>query len=87
MAVKSFFTCSSLATFPLRTRARTPRASISAAVIDADGKYLGKYRKTHIPQVDPGFYEKFFFRPGNLGYRSMVGAHCIEGDAHRATPV
>ncbi len=39
-----------------------------AAVIDADGKYLGKYRKTHIPHVDPGFWEKFYFRPGNLGY-------------------
>ncbi len=39
----------------------------TAAVIDADGKYLGKYRKTHIPQVS-GFWEKFFFRPGNLGY-------------------
>ena len=36
--------------------------------IDADGSYLGKYRKTHIPQVDPGFYEKFFFKPGDLGY-------------------
>lgn len=40
----------------------------TAAVIDADGKYLGKYRKTHIPQVAPGFWEKFYFRPGNLGY-------------------
>jgi len=39
----------------------------TAAVIDADGKYLGKYRKTHIPQVK-GFWEKFYFRPGNLGY-------------------
>jgi beta-ureidopropionase len=39
----------------------------TAAVIDADGSYLGKYRKTHIPQV-AGFWEKFFFRPGNLGY-------------------
>jgi N-carbamoylputrescine amidase len=39
----------------------------TAAVIDADGKYLGKYRKTHIPQVQ-GFWEKFYFRPGNLGY-------------------
>lgn len=39
----------------------------TAAVIDADGSYLGKYRKTHIPQVQ-GFYEKFYFRPGNLGY-------------------
>jgi len=40
----------------------------TAAVIDADGRYLGKYRKTHIPQVDPGFYEKFFFKPGDTGY-------------------
>ena len=40
----------------------------TAAVIDADGTYLGKYRKQHIPQVRPGFYEKFFFKPGNGGY-------------------
>lgn len=40
----------------------------TAAVIDADGKYLGKYRKTHIPHVAPGFWEKFYFRPGNMGY-------------------
>jgi len=40
----------------------------TAAVIDADGKYLGKYRKNHIPQVNPGFYEKYYFKPGNLGY-------------------
>ncbi len=40
----------------------------TAAVIDADGKYLGKYRKSHIPHVNPGFWEKFYFRPGNLGY-------------------
>ena len=39
----------------------------TASVIDADGKYLGKYRKNHIPQVK-GFWEKFFFKPGNLGY-------------------
>ena len=39
----------------------------AAAVIDADGTYLGKYRKTHIPHL-PGFWEKFYFRPGNLGY-------------------
>jgi N-carbamoylputrescine amidase len=39
----------------------------TAAVVDADGKYLGKYRKNHIPQVR-GFWEKFYFRPGNLGY-------------------
>lgn len=40
----------------------------TAAVIDADGKYLGKYRKTHIPHCLPGFWEKFYFKPGNLGY-------------------
>ncbi len=40
----------------------------TAAVIDADGSYLGKYRKTHIPHCKPGFWEKFYFRPGNLGY-------------------
>ncbi len=40
----------------------------TASVIDADGKYLGKFRKIHIPQVNPGFWEKFYFRPGNLGY-------------------
>jgi beta-ureidopropionase len=39
----------------------------TAAVIDADGTFLGKYRKTHIPQVK-GFWEKFYFKPGNLGY-------------------
>jgi N-carbamoylputrescine amidase len=39
----------------------------TAAVIDADGRYLGKHRKNHIPQVN-GFWEKFYFRPGNLGY-------------------
>ncbi len=39
----------------------------TASVIDADGTYLGKYRKNHIPQVK-GFWEKFFFKPGNLGY-------------------
>ncbi|MGH3098926.1 MAG: nitrilase-related carbon-nitrogen hydrolase [Streptosporangiales bacterium] len=39
----------------------------TAAVIDADGTYLGKHRKNHIPQL-PGFWEKFYFRPGNLGY-------------------
>src|SRR5690349_24602640 len=39
----------------------------TAAVIDADGQYLGKYRKNHLPQVK-GFWEKFYFRPGNLGF-------------------
>src|SRR5438477_9333862 len=40
----------------------------TAAVIDADGSYLGKFRKIHLPQVLPGFWEKYYFRPGNLGY-------------------
>jgi beta-ureidopropionase len=40
----------------------------TAAVIDADGTYLGKFRKTHIPHCEPGFWEKFYFKPGNLGY-------------------
>src|SRR5487761_786269 len=40
----------------------------TAAVIDADGRYLGKYRKHHIPHCHPGFWEKFYFTPGNVGY-------------------
>ncbi len=40
----------------------------TTAVLDADGSYLGKYRKNHIPD-DPGFYEKFYFSPGDTGYR------------------
>jgi beta-ureidopropionase len=40
----------------------------TAGVINDKGEYLGKYRKTHIPHVAPGFWEKFYFRPGNLGY-------------------
>jgi N-carbamoylputrescine amidase len=41
----------------------------TAAVIDADGRYLGKYRKMHIPD-DPQYYEKFYFTPGDLGFRA-----------------
>jgi N-carbamoylputrescine amidase len=40
----------------------------TTAVLDANGEYLGKYRKMHIPD-DPGFYEKFYFTPGDLGYK------------------
>ncbi|SOE22730.1 N-carbamoylputrescine amidase [Spirosomataceae bacterium TFI 002] len=40
----------------------------TTAVIDADGSYMGKYRKMHIPD-DPGYYEKFYFTPGDLGYK------------------
>jgi beta-ureidopropionase len=40
----------------------------SAVVVERDGSVLGKYRKTHIPQVGPCFWEKYYFKPGNLGY-------------------
>lgn len=40
----------------------------TAGVIDADGTFLGKFRKIHIPHCEPGFWEKFYFKPGNLGY-------------------
>jgi N-carbamoylputrescine amidase len=40
----------------------------TTAVIDADGEYLGKYRKMHIPD-DPAYFEKFYFTPGDLGYK------------------
>ena len=40
----------------------------TTAVLDADGAYLGKYRKMHIPD-DPAYYEKFYFTPGDLGYK------------------
>jgi N-carbamoylputrescine amidase len=52
---------------PIYEREMTGVYYNTAAVIDADGSYLGKYRKNHIPQV-AGFWEKFFFKPGNLGY-------------------
>ncbi|MEQ1923144.1 MAG: nitrilase-related carbon-nitrogen hydrolase [Pyrinomonadaceae bacterium] len=51
----------------------------TAAVIDADGTYLGKYRKTHIPHVAPGFWEKFYFKPGNLGYPCFDTAYARIG--------
>lgn len=40
----------------------------AASIIDADGTWLGKYRKSHLPHCQPGFWEKFYFKPGNLGY-------------------
>ncbi len=46
----------------------------TAAIIDADGAYLGKYRKMHIPD-DPAFYEKFYFTPGDLGFRAWDTKH------------
>ncbi len=53
---------------PLFEKRATGLYHNTAAVIDADGTYLGKYRKMHIPE-DPGFHEKFYFTPGDLGYR------------------
>jgi beta-ureidopropionase len=50
----------------------------TAAVIDADGSYLGKYRKTHIPQV-AGFWEKFFFKPGSSSYPVFQTRYCKLG--------
>ena len=50
----------------------------TAAVIDADGTYLGKYRKIHIPQT-AGFWEKYYFKPGNLGYPVFDTAYCKVG--------
>jgi dihydropyrimidinase len=51
----------------------------TAAVLDADGTYLGKYRKNHIPDCNPGFYEKFYFKPGNLGYPVFKTKHGVVG--------
>jgi N-carbamoylputrescine amidase len=56
---------------PIYEREMTGLYYNTAAVIDADGKYLGKYRKHHIPQVAPGFWEKFYFTPGDTGYPSF----------------
>jgi N-carbamoylputrescine amidase len=50
----------------------------TAALLDADGTYLGKYRKMHIPD-DPLFYEKFYFTPGDLGFRSWSTKACKMG--------
>jgi beta-ureidopropionase len=63
---------------PLYEEAMTGVYYNTAAVIDADGGYLGKYRKTHIPQV-AGFYEKFFFKPGNSGWPVFQTAYCKLG--------
>jgi len=51
----------------------------TAAVIDADGSYLGKFRKIHIPHTWPGFWEKFYFKPGNLGFPVFETAYAKIG--------
>lgn len=53
---------------PLYEEAMTGVYYNTAAVIDADGTYLGKFRKIQIPHCKPAFFEKFYFKPGNLGY-------------------
>ena len=50
----------------------------TTAVIDADGTYLGKYRKMHIPD-DPAYYEKFYFTPGDLGYKVFKTKFAVIG--------
>jgi beta-ureidopropionase len=63
---------------PLYERAMAGVYYNTGAVIDADGKYLGKYRKNHIPQV-AGFWEKYYFKPGNLGYPVFDTQYCKVG--------
>ena len=53
---------------PLYEEAMTGVYYNTAAIIDENGEYLGRYRKHHIPHCDPGFWEKFYFTPGNEGY-------------------
>jgi N-carbamoylputrescine amidase len=50
----------------------------TSIVVDADGRYLGKYRKMHIPE-DPGYYEKYYFAPGDLGYQVFKTKHADIG--------
>ena len=63
---------------PIYEEAMTGVYYNTAAVIDADGSYLGKYRKTHIPQV-AGFWEKFFFKPGGSEYPVFETRYCKLG--------
>ncbi len=63
---------------PMYEEAMTGVYYNAAAVIDADGSYLGKYRKTHIPQV-AGFWEKFFFKPGASDYPVFNTRYCKLG--------
>src|SRR5262244_48729 len=64
---------------PVYEREMTGLYYNTAAVIDADGKYLGKYRKHHIPQVAPGFWEKFYFTPGDTGYPTFKTRYACIG--------
>ena len=51
----------------------------TAAVLDADGSFIGKFRKVHIPHTWPGFWEKFYFKPGNLGFPVFETAYADIG--------
>lgn len=51
----------------------------TAAVVDADGRYVGKFRKVQIPHTWPGFWEKFYFKPGNLGFPVFETAYAKIG--------
>jgi N-carbamoylputrescine amidase len=63
---------------PIYERAQAGVYYNTAAVLDADGKLLGKYRKNHLPHT-AGFWEKYFFKPGNLGYPVFKTAHATIG--------
>jgi beta-ureidopropionase len=71
-----------------RPRLRAREAGVyynTAAVIDADGTYLGKYRKAHIPQTH-GFWEKYYFKPGNLGYPVFKTRYANDRRVHLLRP-
>ncbi len=63
---------------PLYERAQAGIYYNSAAVLDADGTFLGTYRKNHLPHTS-GFWEKYFFKPGNLGYPVFQTRYCKVG--------
>jgi N-carbamoylputrescine amidase len=63
---------------PIYEEAMTGVYYNTAAVVDADGTLLGRYRKNHIPHVQ-GFWEKFYFKPGNLGYPTFQTRHARIG--------
>ena len=64
---------------PLYEKSASGEYYNSAAVIDADGRLLGKYRKSHIPHVPPKFCERFYFKPGDLGYPVFQTRHARVG--------
>ncbi len=67
-------TCKAALIAPLFEKRAAGLYHNTAAILDADGRYLGKYRKMHIPD-DPLYYEKFYFTPGDLGFRAWKTRH------------